>query len=63
MACPRGEKDSELITGRVGILSNEKGEVLKACCVWSAGLNPLYLEHGGGGGGAYLEEAGGWYAL
>lgn len=49
MACPRGEKDSELITGRVGILSNEKGEVLKACCVWSAGLNPLYLEHGGGG--------------
>ena len=34
-----------MITGRVGILSNEKGEVLKACCVWGAGLNPMYLEH------------------
>ena len=39
---PKGEKDSEFIAGRVGILSPKNGEMLKACCVWGAGLNATH---------------------
>ena len=54
-ACPTGEKDSEFMAGRVGILSPEKGEVLKACCVCGAELNTSHTWNTRG----YFGKAGG----
>lgn len=39
-ACPRGKKDSELYAG--GLAFSALKEMLKTCCVWSAGLNATH---------------------
>lgn len=55
--CPRGDKESELIRGKKGILSGGKERRRMHAVFGVQGLAPTYLKHQG-----YFGEAKGWCA-